>query len=127
MSNEGSDGRSFGERLRWLMETYPQPSGRPWTPGAVARALTAAGHPVSRQHVWKLLQDGAQPSFALVDALANVFNVGVETFSERSGEPELPAALYRAGELPREQLAHLTQYIRFLESQVDRTREAPDE
>ncbi len=127
MSSEGSGSRSFGERLRWLMETHPQPSGRAWTPGAVAKALTAAGHRVSRQHVWKLLQDGAHPSFALVDALANVFNVGVETFSERSAEPELPAALYRAGELPQEQLTHLAQYIRFLESQVDKTREDSNE
>lgn len=124
MGDEGS-GRSFGERLRWLMETCPQASGRPWTPGAVAKALTTAGHPVSRQHIWKLLQDGAQPSFPLVDALARVFNVGVETFSERSAEPELPAALYRAGELPREQLAHLAEYVRFLESQADGTREDP--
>ncbi|SDP38083.1 hypothetical protein SAMN04487905_103435 [Actinopolyspora xinjiangensis] len=127
MSSEGPGSRSFGERLRWLMETYPQPNGRAWTPGAVAKALTASGHPVSRQHVWKLLRDGAQPSFALVDALAHVFNVGVETFSERSTEPELPAALYRAGELPQEQLTHLAQYIRFLESQVDSSREDPNE
>ena len=46
MGDEGS-GRSFGERLRWLMETCPQASGRSWTPGAVTKALTTAGHPVS--------------------------------------------------------------------------------
>lgn len=126
MSAEDSGSRaSFGGRLRWLMETCSQPNGRPWTAGALAKALTAAGHRVSRQHVWKLMQGGAQPSFALVDALAHVFGVGVEAFSERSAEPELPAALYRAGELPPEQLAHLTQYIQFLESQVDTTREDP--
>ncbi|GAB2736098.1 hypothetical protein GCM10027174_06230 [Salinifilum aidingensis] len=126
MSDDTADSRAaFGERLRWLMQTCPQPDGRPWTPGAVAKALTAAGHPVSRQHVWKLVRGGAQPSFALVDALADVFGVSVETFSGRTADPELPAALYRAGELPPEQLAHLAQYIRFLESQMDRNSEEP--
>ncbi|WP_019854308.1 helix-turn-helix domain-containing protein [Actinopolyspora mortivallis] len=127
MSDETSDSRtSFGARLRWLMETHPQPDGRPWTPGSLAKALTAAGHRVSRQHIWKLLRDGAQPSFALVDAVADVFGVGVETFSERA-EPELPAALYRAGELPPEQLAHLVQFVRFLESQVEHPHQDPDQ
>lgn len=121
MSDTRGANTPFAERLHWLMQQHRQPNGQAWTAADVSRALKARGYPVSRQHLWKLLHGGAQPSFALVDALAALFGVGLDEFSservEGDEEQQLPAVLYRAGELPPAKLSALASYIQFLESQ----------
>ncbi len=118
MSDTQGSSTRFAERLHWLMQQHRQPNGQVWTAGDVSRALTEGGFRVSRQHIWKLLQGNTQPSFALVDALAQLFGAGLDEFSERAeGDQQLPAVLYRAGELPPDKLSALASYIQFLESQ----------
>jgi len=108
---------AFGARLRELMATGTQEDGRPWTVPAVAAALTARGHRISRQHLSGLLNKHHAPTWDLVRALAELFGTTTDSFTGRAAGDELPVLLNRAGQLPESDRKQVADFIRFLHQQ----------
>lgn len=125
---------TFAAKLGRLFDSVRREDGQPYTPREVAEELTRRGHKVSKSYLYALLKgERDAPGHALVEALAEFFEVPVEYFShtergrELNQQYEIVAALgeanvrtiaARASQLSPESLKNVLEFIEF-EAQRD--------
>lgn len=129
---------TFGTRLRRLFDSVRREDGSKYTPREVAEEITRRGHRLSKSYVYTLLKDESEPSHALVQALAEFFEVPLDFFSnsERGrdlnrqyqvlaslGDHNVRQIAFRAQNLSPEQLQSVLDYIDFAASKSTRAPE----
>lgn len=122
------EGEPFATKLRRLFDSIRREDGTKYTPREVAAELTERGHRVSKSYIYALLKAESEPSHALVQALADFFDVSLDYFSnsergrwlneqyavlEALGESEVRELALRASQLSPESLRSVLAFIDF--------------
>jgi len=127
--NSGTD-MSFAARLRRLFDSVFKSSGERYTPAEVAAEISERGKVnVSKTYLYELLNGNkTSPSWQLVQALADFFEVKLEYFSDtergrelnqqyetlaKLGESGVQRIAARASQLSPDALENVMQFIEF--------------
>lgn len=130
----GTRGESFAEQLGRLFKAVRKEDGSAFTPREVAERInelsTARGDTVtcSKSYMYALLNGQSEPSHAIVRAIAKVFGVELDYFSDSPrarelaqqydvlagvGDGTLSQIMHRASQLSTKELAHVLEIIDF--------------
>lgn len=130
----GTQGESFAEQLGRLFKAVRKEDGSAFTPREVAEQITALstarGNTVtcSKSYMYALLNGQSEPSHAIVRAIAEVFGVELDYFSDGPrarelaqqydvlagvGDGTLSQIMHRASQLSTKELAHVLEIIDF--------------
>ncbi|NAE18028.1 helix-turn-helix domain-containing protein [Enterococcus hirae] len=138
---------TLASRLERAYTTTHSPSRGPWTDPEVSQRLKELGVLASPSHLWSLRKGRREnPSFALVDALAKVFDLPLSYFTESDdaqadhalamaqamATPEVRELVSEVSSLPGPVVSALTTLLREVRSAPSRVtgrkrRSAPDE
>ncbi|WP_406689329.1 helix-turn-helix transcriptional regulator [Saccharopolyspora sp. ID03-671] len=132
MEAEGGESphEAFAIKLNRLFKSVRSETGEAYTPRAVSEALTQRGRKISPSYLYQLLKGESEPGYAVVEALAEFFDVPLDYFANSArgrelntqyevlaklGDNNVRELAFRAQNLTPEGLRNVLRYMEFEE------------